>query len=102
MKRIKGLFSKMSARTRGTILAGGLFAAIMISCIAAFADGTNEAVSAASTLMGNITSTLNISNAVAILSAGLGAVVGLFLAWWGSRKLANMVVNVFRKGKIKF
>ena len=89
-------------RVKGIIAGGGLGSAIIAASATAFADGTNEAVSAASTLMGNITSTLNITNAVAILSAGLGAVVGLFLAWWGARKLANMVVNVFRKGKIKF
>ena len=89
-------------RVKGLIAGGGIGSAIIATTATAFADGTNEAVSAASTLMGNITSTLNITNAVAILSAGLGAVVGLFLAWWGARKLANMVVNVFRKGKIKF
>ena len=75
--------------------------AVLVPSVSAFAE-TNEAVTAAQTLMGNITSTLNISNAVAILSAGIGAVMGLFLAWWGARKLANMVVNVFRKGKIRF
>lgn len=102
MGKLKGTLSKMSNRVKGSLAAGGIGSALIASSMVALADGTNEAVSAASTLMGNITSTLNITNAVAILSAGLGAVVGLFLAWWGARKLANMVVNVFRKGKIKF
>lgn len=100
--KITESLKKMSSRVKGAIVGGGVGSAILATSALAFADGTNEAVSAASTLMGNITSTLNITNAVAILSAGLGAVVGLFLAWWGARKLANMVVNVFRKGKIKF
>lgn len=101
MKKLRAIFHSMTNRAKGTIIGGGVGSAIVASSAAAFAD-PNEAVSAAQTLMGNITSTLNITNAVAILSAGLGAVVGLFLAWWGARKLANMVVQVFRKGKIKF
>lgn len=59
-----------------------------------------EAVQAAKTLMGEVTTVLNITNVVAILSAGIGSCLGLWLAWWGARKLVKMVVNVFRKGKI--
>lgn len=61
---------------------------------------TDEAVQAAKTLMNNVTSVLNITNIVAILSAGLTSVLGLFLAWWGARKLVKMVMAVFKKGKI--
>lgn len=100
MKLIQKL-KEVPTKVKGFIAAGGVGSAFMAASVSAFAD-TNEAVSAAQTLMSNITSTLNITNVVAILSAGLGAVVGLFLAWWGARKLANMVFNVFRKGKIKF
>lgn len=60
----------------------------------------DEAVQAAKTLMNNVTSVLNITNIVSILSAGLTAVLGLFLAWWGARKLVKMVMAVFKKGKI--
>lgn len=63
--------------------------------------GTNtEAVSAAKALMDAATATLNIGNVVAILSAGIGAVLGMFLSWWGARKLVNMLIKVFKKGKI--
>ena len=91
----------MSNKVKGVLAGAGVGSSVLAVSTAAFAE-TNEAVSAAQTLMSNITATLNISNAVAILSAGIGAIVGLFLAWWGARKLANMVINVFRKGKIKF
>lgn len=64
------------------------------------ADTDTEAVSAAKALMEAATATLNIGNVVAILSAGIGAVLGMFLSWWGARKLVNMLIKVFKKGKI--
>lgn len=65
------------------------------------ADPTvNEAVSAAETLMGRLTAVLNITNIVAILGAGITACAGLFLAWWGARKLVRMLMGVFKKGKL--
>lgn len=74
--------------------------AVMASgAIQAFAEDT-EAVSAAKSLMDTATSTLNIGNIVAIIGAGIGAVIGLFLAWWGARKLVRMLMNAFKKGKV--
>lgn len=67
--------------------------------ISAHAEDT-EAVSAARSLLTTATDTLNIANIVAIIGAGIGAVIGLFLAWWGARKLIRMLVNAFKKGKI--
>lgn len=70
--------------------------------LTAFAAEVNqEAVDAAKSLLTSATATLNIANVVAIIGAGIGAVLGLFLAWWGGRKLVNMLINVFKKGKIK-
>lgn len=102
-ERVKSFMQK-SKRTIGKAVgvAAG-FAMTAATAITAHAeDGVNDGVSAARTLMGELTRTLNISNAVAIITAGIGAVLGLFLAWWGARKLGNMVITVFRKGKIKF
>lgn len=71
-----------------------------MTAFAAESAGNAEAVSAAKALMDTATQTLNIGNVVAILSAGIGAVLGMFLSWWGARKLVNMLIKVFKKGKI--
>lgn len=72
--------------------------------VTAFAEevGTSgaDAVKAAKDLMQTATGTLNITNIVAIIGAGIGAVIGLFLAWWGARKLLGMLMKAFKKGKV--
>ena len=35
-----------------------------------------------------------------LLTIGIGAVIGLFLAWWGARKLVRMLMGAFKKGKV--
>lgn len=84
----------VAAFSGGAVMAGG--------AISAFAtDPTQaEAVSAAKSLMDTATQTMNIGNIVAIVGAGIGAVIGLFLAWWGARKLVRMLMNAFKKGKV--
>ena len=59
-----------------------------------------DAVNAAKELMTTASGTLNIANIVAIIGAGIGAVIGLFLAWWGARKLLGMLMKAFKKGKV--
>lgn len=82
-----------AAVSGGAVMLGG--------AVQAFAEGTDtEAVSAAKNLLSSATGTLNIGNIVAIIGAGIGAVIGLFLAWWGARKLVRMLVNTFQKGKV--
>lgn len=84
------------------------FAVTCCTALAAFAEETtvalaadsSEAVSAAQSLLESATGTLNISNIVAIVGAGIGAVIGLFLAWWGARKLVRMLMAAFKKGKV--
>ena len=90
---VKKHFSKVVGAIAGIGVTAG-------TAVTAFAE-TNEAVSAASSVLANATSTLNITNIVAIVGAGITAVVGLFLAWWGVRKLLSMLMNAFKKGKIK-
>lgn len=92
--RFKRYGSKIAAAVTGFAVATG-------GSITSFAaDGTNEAVSAAKSLMESATGTLNIGNIVAIVGAGIGAVIGLFLSWWGARKLVNMLMKAFKKGKV--
>lgn len=97
------LFEKAKSavkRHAGKIAAAVTGAAVMAngSITALAADG--EAVSAAKELMNAATAELNIGNIVAIIGAGIGAVIGLFLAWWGGRKLVKMLVTALKKGKI--
>lgn len=84
----------VAAFSGGAVMASG--------AISAFAtDPTQaEAVSAAKSLLDTATGTMNISNIVAIVGAGIGAVIGLFLAWWGARKLVRMLMTAFKKGKV--
>lgn len=99
LKSIKAK-AKQQAGKLVAIFSGG--AVMTASSLTAFAaDGTNEAVSAAKEMMQAATGTLSIGNIVAIIVAGIGAVIGLFLAWWGVRKLMGMLMAAFKKGKVK-
>ncbi len=92
-EKLKKVGSKICAACTGTaVMLGG--------ALTAFAED-GEAVSAAKNLLGEATKSMNIGNIVAIIGAGIGAVIGLFLAWWGARKLVSMLMAAFKKGKVK-
>lgn len=93
-EKVKAHAGKIAAAVSGgAVMLGG--------AVQAFAAETDaEAVSAAKNLLSTATGTLNIGNIVAIIGAGIGAAIGLFLAWWGARKLVHMLVNSFKKGKV--
>lgn len=81
-------------------VSGGAVAASGTISVFAAEPTADEAVQAAKTLMNDVTSTLNITNIVAIIGAGLGYVALLWLAWWGARKLVRMSTSAVGKGKI--
>lgn len=89
---------KQHSNKIASALAGG---AVMLSgtVTALAAEGDSEGVQAAKTLLSEATKELNITNAVAIIAAGIGAVLALVVAWWGARKLFNMLMKAFKKGK---
>lgn len=94
-EKVKAHAGKIAAAVSGgAVMLGG--------AVQAFAADSSdaEAVSAAKNLLSTATGTLNIGNIVAIIGAGIGAAIGLFLAWWGARKLVHMLVNSFKKGKV--
>lgn len=62
-------------------------------------DG-DEAVSAAQTLFNDVAGVLNFANIAKVLGIGIAAVIGIWLAWWGLRKLVRMLVNVLQRGKL--
>lgn len=96
-KEFKAFMSDKWNKLVGAAVAVGTFAT---GAITAHAEGSSEAVSAAQSVMDTATATLNIGNIVAIIGAGIGAVIGLFLAWWGARKLVRMLKNAFTKGNV--
>ena len=60
----------------------------------------DEAVSAASTLFGGVYDVLNFTNIAKVLGIGIGACVGIWLAWWGIRKLIRMLSKVLERGRL--
>lgn len=65
--------------------------------------GTQSVTGIAETLQGvltPITEQLNAANIVSVLGVGLGAAAGLFLLWFGIRKLIRLVSKSFTKGSI--
>lgn len=82
---------------------------LMSFCCLAFADPAttspadldgDAAVNAAQTLFNQVAGVLNFANIAKVLGIGIAAVIGIWLAWWGLRKLVRMLVNVIRNGKV--
>lgn len=98
--KIKAFMSDKWNKLAGAVACVGTVVTGTITARAAGPGGVTEAVSAAKAVMDTATGTLNIGNIVAIIGAGIGAVIGLFLAWWGARKLVRMLKNAFTKGNV--
>ena len=47
-----------------------------------------------------VTSQFNIATIASIIGVVLAGCVGLFLFWWGARKVVRMIASAFKKGKI--
>lgn len=47
-----------------------------------------------------VTSQFNITTIASIIGVVLAGCVGLFLFWWGARKVVRMIASAFKKGKI--
>lgn len=81
-----------------------ILAMSLVSCFAAdgaaTGGGSAEAVSAVSTVLKNVTDTVNISSVVQILGIGIGASIGLVLMWFGVRLVIRKVMGATRKGKV--
>lgn len=83
-----------------------VLAILAMSLVCCFADGaatgggSAEAISAVSTVLKNVTDTVNISSVVQILGIGIGASIGLVLMWFGVRLVIRKVMGATRKGKV--
>lgn len=99
LRSIKAKAKQHASKLVAAFTGGATMVATSVTALAA--GESNEAVSAAQQMMQAATGTLSIGNIVAIIVAGIGAVIGLFLAWWGVRKLMGMLMAAFKKGKVK-
>lgn len=52
-------------------------------------------------LLSTITGQFSIANIATIIGLVLGAVVGLFLFWWGARWVVKRISGAFQHGKLK-
>lgn len=64
------------------------------------ADTADVAVSAMKSALGEVTSTLSISNILTVVAALIGACIVLVFFWWGLRKLIRAIMSAFKKGKL--
>lgn len=100
--------SKKTKKIIGIVLSVAVLA--LSFCFSVFASGTaatspadmdvDQAVSAASTLFNKVAGTLNFASVAKVLSIGIGAAIGIYLAWWGLRKLVRMLTRVLERGKL--
>jgi ABC-type microcin C transport system permease subunit YejE len=60
-----------------------------------------EVVSGINAVTGSVMSNFSIANIATIIGIVIGAVVGLFLFWWGSRWVVRRVTGAFKSGKLK-
>lgn len=44
---------------------------------------------------------ISVSTIVSVLAMGAGIAVGFAFMWWGVRKLIGVLMNAFKKGKVK-
>ena len=52
-------------------------------------------------LLSTIVGMFSISNIAEIIGLVLGAVVGLFLFWWGARWVVKRISSAFKSGKLR-
>jgi len=52
-------------------------------------------------VIGDATAQLTIANIASIIGLVVGAVVGLFLFWWGARWVVKRISGAFTSGKLR-
>lgn len=60
----------------------------------------NTAIESVQTLFTQLSGDFNPATVVSILGVAIAACVGLFLFWFGGRKIVRMVSTALRKGKL--
>lgn len=66
----------------------------------ALAEGTSVSTSDFQGVLTALQGQISVSTVVGVLTAGATAAVGLAFMWWGIRKLTQVLMSAFRKGKV--
>lgn len=64
------------------------------------ATDPSAVVSSVNGVISKVTETFDIGVIAPIIGVGVAAAGGLFLLWWGARKVTKMVMGAFTKGKL--
>lgn len=101
---MKKFFALLKKGKRKLITMGAVATVGCLSAISCFAEevtsGTTTFDAGATSIFQKVTGSVNIGNIVTVLLIAIPACVGLFLFWWGGRKLLAMIMKAFRKGRV--
>lgn len=99
--KLKEFFQKKAVKRLTAVVAICVLACMM--CVGAFAEetvATNAVVAGVETVTEAVTGEFSITTIAEIIGVVLAGCVGLFLFWWGARKVVRMITSAFKKGKI--
>lgn len=101
MNKVKQFFKSKNVR-RVLSIASVMAVMACMGCVYASADAaTSEDITAGvQQVTDAVTSQFSISTIASIVGIVLAACVGLFLFWWGARKVIRMITSAFTKGKV--
>lgn len=101
MDKVRNFLSHKGNRVALSV--GGSLGAVAGGLAAAFAADptTSDIVGGVTTVTNAVTSNFNITTIAEIIGVVLAACVGLFLFWWGARKVVRMISTAFKNGRIK-
>lgn len=71
-----------------------------IMFLAEGAAGTTTGKQAVESVLSSLTTNFNVGTIAEYIGIGIGAAAGLFLFWWGARKVVRMLTSAFKKGRI--
>lgn len=68
-----------------------------------FLTGTVNAISSSdfTNVLNTLQQQLSVATVVEVLAVAAGVAVGFAFMWWGVRKLTGVIMNAFKKGKVK-
>ena len=101
---MKKFFALLKKGKKKLITMGAVATVGCLSGISCFAEEPTASTTTfdvgATSIFQKVTESVNIGNIVTVLLIAIPACVGLFLFWWGGRKLLAMIMKAFRKGRV--
>ena len=100
ISKVKQFFSKSTVKK--LLAVAGILS--MMACLgvgmACSAEEPADIVTGVQSVTDAVTGQFSISTIASIVGIVLAGCVGLFLFWWGARKVISMIMSAFKKGKI--